>query len=365
MFKESAVKQRCLVELWGGCRRVLTVGWLIGFIVGCSPPAQGPDQLQDYRQRLARTLATAVPDDASVLIPPRIQDADIPLLDIPASQLKLLDFLALSDCALQVNIGRRNSSLGRNAAPSQKLLLDLEFLAMAPACVKTLELQSKTRLVDALTAAIATKTQYLPHRIFNAVLAGPEYRQFWQLPRGLDQYPSAVGGDVLDALHWFEYATTQWLAGNFQFQADQLEQRLYHLRAGDGGALLLAAVTQARSLQQATQLLESRAAAGPLCPNGRSSTSARTLETVVVKFFATGVQIWLADLNRRERQLLPPIENLETQLASVLPEQYRQWSDKRKTVLNLLRDTPREHITALQHLAASCSESVLTPPTQS
>ena len=261
MFKESAVKQRCLVELWSGCRRVLTVGWLIGFIVGCSPPAQGPDQLQDYRQRLARTLATAVPDDASVLIPPRIQDADIPLLDIPASQLKLLDFLALSDCALQVNIGRRNSSLGRNAAPSQKLLLDLEFLAMAPACVKTLELQSETRLVDALTAAIATKTQYLPHRIFNAVLAGPEYRQFWQLPRGLDQYPSAVGGDVLDALHWFEYATTQWLAGNFQFQADQLEQRLYHLRAGDGGALLLAAVTQARSLQQATQLLESRAAA--------------------------------------------------------------------------------------------------------
>ena len=85
----------------------------------------------------------------------------------------------------------------------------------------------------------------------------------------------------------------------------------------------------------------------------------------MVKYFATGVQIWLADLNRRERQLLPPIENLETQLAPVLPEHYRQWSAKRKTVLMLLRDTPREHITALQHLAASCSESVLTPPTQS
>lgn len=354
-----------VVKLQGGCRQALLVGWLVGLLMGCSPPAQGPAQLQDYQQRLSRTLETAVPDHGGLLIPPRFQDADIRPLDIPAGALNLLDFLALSDCALQVNIGRRNSSLGRNAPPSQRLLLDLEFLALAPACIQTLERQAEDRLAETLTDAFSTKAQYLPHRIFNAVLAGPEYRQFWQLPSGLDQYPSAVGGDVLDALLWFEYAAAQWLSGNFQFQTEQLEQRLYQLRAGDGGALLLATVTQARTLQRSNQLLTLRAAAGPLCPNGRSSTPAQILETVVVKYFASGVQVWLADLNRREQQLLPPIESLETQLGSIVPDSYQEWAAKRRATLRLLQDTPREHIAALQRLAASCSGSVLTIPTQS
>ncbi|MDG1066615.1 MAG: DUF3080 family protein [Luminiphilus sp.] len=363
MPKNPSTHRHWVADLKAPCVNALFAGW-VSLIMGCSPPAEGPEQLQDYQQRLSRTLETAVPDPVGVLIPPRLQDADITPMDIPSGQLNLLDFLALSDCALQVNIGRRNSSLGRNAAPSQRLLLDLEFLALAPACVKTLERQAETNLANTLTAAITTKTQFLPHRIFNAVLAGPEYRQFWQFPTGLDNYPSAVGGDILDALHWFEYATAQWLAGNFQFQTDQLEQRLYHLRAGDGGALLLAAVTQARSLQRSNHLLTLRLAAGPLCPNGRSSTQAKTLETVVVKYFATGVQAWLADLNRRERQLISPIENLEAQLATILPLSYRQWKDKRLAALILLRNTPREHIASLQHLAESCSDSVLGIPTQ-
>jgi hypothetical protein len=365
-MRGDANRQRhWLADQKARCVKVLFVGWLVSLITGCSPPEQGPEQLLDYSQRLARTLETAEPAHNAVLIPPRIQDANITPLEIPAGKLTLLDFLALSDCALQVNIGRRNSSLGRTASPSQILLLDLEFLALAPSCVKTLQLQAETSLVDALTVSIAIKTQYLPHRIFNAVLAGPEYRQFWQLPHELGQYPSAVGGDVLDTLHWFEHATKQWLSGNFQFQNDQLEKRLYELRAGDGGALLLATVNQARSLQRANQLLASRAAAGPLCPNGSSSTQAKTLETVVVKYFATGVQTWLADLSRRERQLTSPIKNMEAQLATVLPLSYRQWVDRRLNTLFLLRDTPREHIASLQDLATTCSSSILRIPTPS
>ena len=365
MANKCALEPQWVVDLQGGWWKTLLVGWLVSLMMGCSPPAQGPAQLLDYQQRLSRTLETAVPDPAGLLIPPRFQDADISLLDIPAGALNLLDFLALSDCALQVNIGRRNSSLGRNAPPSQRLLLDLEFLALAPECIQTLERQAEDRLAETLTAALKTKMQYLPHRIFNAVLAGPEYRQFWQLPSGLDQYPSAVGGDILDALLWFEYAAAQWLSGNFQFQTEQLEQRLYQLRAGDGGSLLLAAVTQARALERSNQLLILRAAAGPLCPNGRSSTQAQILETVVVKYFASGVQVWLADLNRREQQLLPPLESLEAQLSPVVPDSYQQWAAKRRATLTLLQETPREHIAALQRLADSCSGSVLTLPTQS
>lgn len=346
-----------------GYRCTLFAVGLASLIIGCSESAQGPDQLKDYGQRLSRTLDTEVPDHDGILIPPRLQDAEVAPLEIPSSQLNLLDFLALSDCALQVNIGRRNSSLGRNAGPSQRLLLDLEFLKLAPACIKTLEINPDTQLVTALKTALAIKTQYLPHRIFNAVLAGPEYREFWQLPLGLGNYPNAVGGDILDTLQWFQYATTQWLSGNFQFQTDQLEQRLYQLRAGDGGALLLAAVAQARALQQINALLRLRNAAEPLCPNGNASAQAEILETVVVKYFASGVQVWLADLNRRERQLMVSIKNLETQLALVTPNSYRQWADKRQATLSLLRDTPREHIVALQQLAESCTNSVLRIPT--
>ena len=178
----------------------------------------------------------------------------------------MLDFLSLSGCALQVNLGRRNSSLGRTAFPSQQLLLDLEFLALAPACIATLVDQGKTDIAAQLVDAQSTRTAFLRQRIFNALLAGPEYSRFWKLPPKLQAYPDQVGGRVIEALHWFNQAIRMWLEGRYEFQVDQLETQLYHLRSGDGGSLLLAAVVQARILEQATAAVDARGDSAPCAP---------------------------------------------------------------------------------------------------
>jgi hypothetical protein len=52
---------------------------------------------------------------------PRKDDADT---------LTLIDFLALSGCKLQANIAKRNTTMGRNASVSQRLIFDLEFIRL-------------------------------------------------------------------------------------------------------------------------------------------------------------------------------------------------------------------------------------------
>ena len=332
---------------------------LVAMLLGCSPPEPGPDALDDYLQRLERTLDTTTSEQAAVLAPPRLSDTAVPNLDVPSSKLDILDFLALSDCALQVNLGRRNSSLGRTASPSQVLLLDLEFLALAPACITVLTQQGKTELVHQLLSAQAIKAQYLSQRIFNAVLAGPEYARFWKPPPSLENYPGAAGGRVVDALHWFDRAIQMWLAGHHEFQVGQLEKQLYHLRSGDGGALLLAAVVQARGLEQANALVTERLGRGPLCPQASATSTVTTLKTVVTKYFAGKVQAWLATLDQRERLIMPAVLGIETQLAAALPRGYSEWAAERDATLATLRLMPKRHIDALQALSASCPGGLL------
>ncbi len=332
---------------------------LLALLFGCSQPAQGPALLDDYLQRLSRTLDAEAPDATSLWAPPRLRDAGIAPLEIPRAKLDVLDFLALSGCELQVNLGRRNSSLGRNAAASQVLLLDLEFLALAPACVNALRSAGNEQLALQIQAAQAMKIRFLPHRIFNALLAGPEYEQFWKLPGALAAYPETVGGAVIDSLHWFDRAIQMWLSGDYRFQVDQLEDQLFHLRNGDGGALLLAATLQARTLDRGNALLAHRLERGPLCPGTSATATATTLKTVVSKFFAGGVQPWLAQLDLRDRELLPPIRGIEAQLAPVLPDAFQRWSKQREATLTTLRSMPRTHIAALQALAASCPGGLL------
>ena len=347
------------------CTQILICSLAIA-LAGCSPPETGPEYLDDYLQRLARTLDTPVPVSDKLWAPPRLQDAGLAKLPIPGSKLDVLDFLSLSGCALQVNLGRRNSSLGRTASPSQQLLLDLEFLALAPACIATLVDQGKTDIAAQLVAAQSTRTTFLRQRIFNALLAGPEYSRFWKLPPNLQDYPDQVGGRVIEALHWFNQATRNWLGGDYEFQVDQLETQLYHLRSGDGGALLLAAVIQARVLEQATATVDARGDSALLCPQNLATSTASTLGTVVFKYFVGQVQAWLARLHQRQRALMPPILDIEAQLEPALPETYRQWLSKRDATLATLGSMSRDHVTALQRLSTSCPGGLLpggTPQT--
>jgi hypothetical protein len=72
---------------------------------------------------------------------------------LPPGKLGALDFLAISGCEVQVTIGKRNSSLGRMAKESQRLLLELEYLALAPECIDYQRRQGRSGVADTLEQA--------------------------------------------------------------------------------------------------------------------------------------------------------------------------------------------------------------------
>lgn len=333
------------------CRLVIlcVVGALL---IGC----QGDHHeaaLEGYLARLARTLSVAMPDVVvpSVPLPPRPGELR---LEFPPSTIDSLDFLALSGCALQVTIGKRNSSLGRMAADSQRLLLELEFLRLAPECIDQQRQLGREALASSLETAWRDKREQLPGRIFNATLGGMEYRRFWRGSVAPGDYPAATSSQVITTLEAINGLVRRWLAGDYRADNLAFEILLGEVATGDGGALLEGLALQGAWLSAAENLLAERRNRGPLCAPGIRHEAADILPNVVQKFFVGGVQPYAAVLGRRQHQLLPPVEELETLLETVLPPAFRTWQQERNALLDQLVAAPRRQVEQLKLVLAPC-----------
>jgi hypothetical protein len=315
----------------------------------------------DYLARLARSLDT--PADAP--LPPR--PVDLPgraalRLELASGELGTLDFLALTGCRVQITIGKRNSSLGRMASASQRLLLALEYLRLAPECIDHLEREERAALAATLRDAWQLHRAQLPALIFNATLGAPEFRQFWRSSGDLGDYPAATSSAVVTALEAISSDTARWLAGDFSADDGGFELQLDAVRRGDGGALMRALALQQAWLQAADELLaRHRAERGPLCQGAIRPAAATVVPTVVRKFFIGGIQPWSAAVNRRQLSLLDPLRALERQLASAAPPAYEQWRLQRERQLADWASAPRQHVRALQAFLEPCGGSGLTP----
>ena len=207
-------------------------------------------------------------------------------LNIPWGTLDTLDLVSLSGCTVQATIGKRNSSLGRYAKPSQRLLLELEYLQLAPPCIDLLRDHNNT-LANVLDAAWRQRQKQLPALIFNATLGSDEYRSFWLAPRAPGDYPVVSLAVAVSALKRINRHVCRWLSGDYQAQNRDFEVLLSQVAGGDAGALMQALHTQSSGVLAADPTI------------GRLQT------------------------------LLTTIKTLEAQLASILPLQYRYWMDDR------------------------------------
>jgi len=346
------VDKRCL---WWGL-----LSAVIASLLACGGASTSSARLEDYVSRLERALEVERPA-APTFRPPRLSEARLAKLPINTTAISVLDFLALSGCELQVNIGRRNSTLGRNASSSQALLLDVEFLHQVPHCVTRLKKQNNTTLATTLETMADERKAALPRRIFNALLAESEFGELWHLPPQLDDYPAHVNGDVIASLNYFDTVIRQWLQGNYSANFANhnalFEGHLAQLRAGDGGALLLASSTLYRYLAQASVLLRNRNTDKPLCPGGRVTRSAEIAQTVITKFFTTHTQPWLASVNARRHSLMAPLQSIEEQLAPVLPVTYKAWQAQRDATLNTTAEAPKSHIATVKAVFAACAST--------
>lgn len=332
-------------------------GWWLCLLalIGCSDPDTGPAQLDEYLKRLSAVtgveLTASAPYESDRFDLPEEQTAELPT----ASQIDLIDFLSLSGCELQVNLGRRNTQLGRTASPSQRLLLDLEFMDLAPECITLLRERGDNELASALTAVSVEREAQLPDSIARALLLGPEWRLFWERPATLGNYPDETSSAMTESLNRLADLTRGWLEGNWQASNREVELLLSDLRAGDGGALLAAHSLVSRELERANTLLARTQTAAPLCPFGNPTDRSKALEQVVARFFVGALQPWLVQLRQRTELLLGPVTDLETPLSTALSPRYRAWVSQRDDLLNNQTERIRAHITNLQAALAGCT----------
>ncbi|MFV0276741.1 MAG: DUF3080 family protein, partial [Parahaliea sp.] len=263
----------------------------------------------------------------------------------------------LTGCEVQITIGKRNSSLGRMASASQRLLLDLEYLHLVPPCIDWQRQQGKAELAGILDQARRLKQAQLPARIFLATLGGPEYRTLWRRPAELADYPQHTSAVVITALEAINADTRRWLAGDYRADNTAFELALSEINKGDGGALLLALATQSAWLAAADAMLDTRRARSPLCRPPLRPAAADILPNVVARFFVGDIQPWSAALGRRQYQLLPPLDALEDLLEKALPPAYRHWRAQRQSRLADWIDAPRRHVQAVQSLLEPCRQT--------
>jgi hypothetical protein len=196
--------------------RWLLCSALLILLDGCQPTE--PDTpFEVYLSRTDSARSITPPDGLKV--PPVTVDLQ---LNIPWGTLDTLDLVSLSGCSVQTTIGKRNSSLGRHAKPSQRLLLELEYLRLAPQCIALLRDRQRA-LADVLKAAWHERQAQLPAMVFNATLGSDEYRSFWLAPRAPGDYPVVSLAVAVSALQRINRHVCRWLSGDYQAQNRDFE----------------------------------------------------------------------------------------------------------------------------------------------
>jgi hypothetical protein len=284
--------------------RWLLCSALLILLDGCQPTE--PDTpFEVYLSRTNSARSITPPDGLKV--PPVTVDLQ---LNIPWGTLDTLDLVSLSGCSVQTTIGKRNSSLGRHAKPSQRLLLELEYLRLAPQCIALLRDRQRA-LADVLKAAWHERQAQLPAMVFNATLGSDEYRSFWLAPRAPGDYPVVSLAVAVSALQRINRHVCRWLSGDYQAQNRDFEVLLSQVAGGDAGALMQALHTQSSGVLAADPTI------------GRLQT------------------------------LLTTIKTLEAQLASILPLQYRYWMDDRNDRVTEAAST--QYHQSLAYLTPPCA----------
>jgi hypothetical protein len=319
--------------------------------------SSGDAAFETYLERLGRPLGVIVATPQSTPLPKPPRSGQLQLA-LPGGKLDTLDFLALSGCKVQVTIGKRNSSLGRMAKPSQRLLLQLEFLRLAPACEDKLRAENRAALADLLAHTWQLKHNQLPALAFNATLGSDEYRAFWRKVRPAGEYPSVADNIAVSALQAINGHMERWLAGDFMADNTEFELLLGEVAGGDGGAVLRSMAHQADWLDAANDMLARRMSKGPLCSRPQPNDAANIIARVVQKYFVAGTQPQAAQLNRRFYALAPPVNALEAKLVAVLPDLYRQWVAARNALLARAQNAPRQHVEQIQALLKGCNSTL-------
>jgi hypothetical protein len=333
----------------GVSRKAKAIGvvLLIAALGACSDHRLAND-LEVYEEKLARVL-----EQPQVTLPGLVRP-QLPARRELQHQLQpinidLLDFLQMGGCELQQAVAEKNSSLGKFAANSVLLAQDVRFIELSSRCIE--QLPAESELGKKLQLAVLQKQRELQLRTWNALFAGPEYREFWQA--NLNDYPDQIDSRTEFALQDLSRITSNLALGRVaDFTA--FEAALEVLRGGEGGALVESWRLVDEHLNQASAILLARYERRPLCFADMANPKADIFRNVVLQNFIASIQKDVAILNRRYYDVILPLQALETQFQSIETADYRLFRQRRDKLLETARGSVEEHVAALRPLMMQC-----------
>lgn len=274
-------------------------------ISGCSNG--GPEALlHDYAARVSNALKYDFSLKLHVDLPhyPAKRDRALELVEIREG---LLDVLDLRHCGLLELIGQRNSSLGKLALPSQRLIYETRFLPQLRGCIHTLEQDGgmdteDLALLERLRDIERIKRDNYSGVISNALFNSDEVtRHFTTASSAASFQPttpiSSLDSALLRFRHLSELATRDnWSTPDWIDQLETEYEAFYRSDFGIQWSRSLVLLTQ--TLDQTAHAIEARLNQRAICFNGKPNAQARIIRNVFNRYYAGQLQPWMSKLHR-------------------------------------------------------------------
>lgn len=291
------------------------ISLLMFLLAGCKPASPMDALLSDYMQRISRVTEISI-TPASEEQTPRLPPLSERAFDIPDIRMKALKALDLLECPrLSKVVAYRNSSLGRQMQPSQRLHYEKELLNELSACIQHLQdAEPESDILPELRSVTLRKRDQLPAIRWNTLFGHVELAD--QLMVSMQSLPDEHTGQngTLSTLHYLShYFADQSLTS--PYTRPEMESRLQQLIASHySGQLIRSAVELTYSLNEVARMLEHRLQQQPLCPNGRLMPAAERLQNVFRRLYANGVQTYLSRIHREGAEWRTAMHELLRQL---------------------------------------------------
>lgn len=330
---------------------------------GCSAGEQAA--LDDYLERLGRALQ-AEPQVLSPEARPPVL-ADLPgrrqlSVTEPQLSINLLDFLSLSSCELGRVLGANNSSLGKLAAPSQRLHIQRDLMLSAPECVDVLG-EDDPELAEKLRRLLQQKYDARMTYWWNAWFSSEEWQAFLSRSEGLIPMAESSAEDQMtllaatQALAYVVQQGQQWQSGEWEYESAVMESHQQQMlaTAAIGRWRLTNRALWEVSLK-AQRLLEQRLGDRPLCPAGRRTPQAEILQNVFHKYYAGVLQPYLSKTDRFGAGMLAYLKSVSQLAPSDVDDLWQQevigtLEAERAGMLK----AHRHHVTKWQDILAQCA----------
>jgi len=332
------------------CHFFFAVLWLV---TGCQA-GEHNTAFANYLDKLAQALPGPAPVEAGGERP-RSDHAVFHPIDINAGDHGAVDILDLRGCALKRTVIREQSRLGKAAKPSQRLLLILEYLHLAPGCVRQLRQQGDNPLADSLERTWEERRRDLPAYIFNATLGSDEYWALWaseSFPMG---FPRLEQSTVVSALAAIDRQSIRWLGGDYRIHDRNFELLLGEVAGGAGGVLLQSLHAQSEALAGADHRLRSQLRRDPLCDTPNNPRESVRLMTAARHSFYANILPDFRKSSAHMAELLAPVAALEKRLDHVLPTEYLRWRANRERQIRDVQKAPSRHLGLLTRVERACA----------